>query len=264
MTRAESPFDHAQTRRNGRLSATGTRSLGAGPSGGDTHVMGQAALGGWSAAGHEVEDAAQGRDGRINRALNTGPRIFKADEIIHVPFHVLHLIEADRDRIRDDGGSRDPGVCNGSLAMFGLSLDESDCAVSGLVDGEVCHVSLLANVDSQKGSSAGWRIVCLVHGGLRTIVHGLEGILMDVRNSGVQIVEGRQNRVRIILQYGMQNRDVIGPVEEYLRLERFEKCEVAGSPGRMKVMSDKRNFLSPLQFLWLLSGHGFGGLLCNT
>jgi hypothetical protein len=70
---------------------------------------------------------------------------------------------------------------------------------------------------------------------------------VDVRDAGVQIVEGGENAACIVAEGGVKYSDVVDAFDQSVGLERLEEIEVVCAPRGVYVMADRGNALGPVE-----------------
>lgn len=121
--------------------------------------------------------------------------------------HLIHFVQTNTNSIGNDGCACDPSIGNCILARNRLGLDQIDSRIRGLVDGEIGHITLLADVHVEQRSSVG--SIVGVNGSFCSIIDSFEGILMDISYSCVEIVECGKHRIGLVTETVLKKCDVI-------------------------------------------------------
>lgn len=199
---------------------------------------------------HQAVYTSQCSNGAGGRISDRRPRILESNEVGHIVRQSIHLFQADLDTIRYDSGSFDPNASCRVLYIDGLLLNKCDGRVCHLVNGHVDHLLLHCCIDKNLGAALVLVIaVAIGKARLQTVVYILESVFVDLSNAGVEIVQSGEYNISFVTETRRKSRDVICATEEPLCLEMFEKGKIAATTGRVKIVSDERNSLSPMQRL---------------
>lgn len=195
---------------------------------------------------HEVVDTLETGDGADDGRFDCGPGGFELGGIVMVGADVVHLTEGNLNGVGDERGARDPDAgCFVLDCSFWLLSDERRGGVAELVNSHVGFVLLRHHVHVETALLAGVNksfvdvrrrltgvirlIARLSYLILQRVVDGLEGILVDVGESGVEVIHRRHDNVGVIAKLGGQIRGMINAIEQTVRLEDAEEGEVAAA-----------------------------------
>lgn len=78
---------------------------------------------------------------------------------------------------------------------------------------------------------------------------------MDIGSPGIQIVQRRKDRVRLVPKQRVQDGYMISFIEENVRLERLDERVVARPPRQVKVVPNQCDPLGPMQSRGVIIRH---------